>query len=207
MAGLPPWRLTHWLAYASWPIALLHGLGTGSDVKTTWMIAISGGCLVAVLCAVWMRVSPAGPTRSRPRCAALAHRRRASPAGTAVWLPSGPLGPDWARRSGTPVVAPASGRPPKAWMSSVSRHPRRCHGFSPVCARAGRWDSEHHLEIHGPLPPSRVADATPGWRSCMSSSARGCGDEAAAAFPDRHEDDRRRRRSRAGDRRRERMRG
>jgi methionine sulfoxide reductase heme-binding subunit len=26
-------RATHWLAYASWPVALLHGLGTGTDAK------------------------------------------------------------------------------------------------------------------------------------------------------------------------------
>ena len=38
------WRATHWLAYACWPIALLHGLGTGSDVKSTWLLALSIGC-------------------------------------------------------------------------------------------------------------------------------------------------------------------
>src|SRR6202035_4831056 len=37
--GHTTWRATHWLSYASWPIALLHGFGTGSDVKSTWMMA------------------------------------------------------------------------------------------------------------------------------------------------------------------------
>ncbi len=39
----------HWLTYASWPIALLHGFGTGSDVKSTWLLALSVLCLLAVL--------------------------------------------------------------------------------------------------------------------------------------------------------------
>ncbi|HEY2440867.1 MAG TPA: ferric reductase-like transmembrane domain-containing protein, partial [Solirubrobacteraceae bacterium] len=35
--GYRAWRLTHWLAYASWPAALAHGFGTGSDAKTHWL--------------------------------------------------------------------------------------------------------------------------------------------------------------------------
>ena len=38
--GYGTWRAVHWLSYASWPIALVHGLGTGSDTKGTWMLAI-----------------------------------------------------------------------------------------------------------------------------------------------------------------------
>ena len=37
--GYASWRAVHWLTYASWPIALLHGLGTGSDVNSTWLLA------------------------------------------------------------------------------------------------------------------------------------------------------------------------
>ena len=32
--GLRTWRAIHWLAYACWPVALVHGLGTGSDVRS-----------------------------------------------------------------------------------------------------------------------------------------------------------------------------
>ena len=35
--GYRSWRAIHWLAYASWPIAVFHGLGTGSDTKLWWM--------------------------------------------------------------------------------------------------------------------------------------------------------------------------
>jgi methionine sulfoxide reductase heme-binding subunit len=111
--GYRAWRFTHWLAYASWPIALLHGLGTGSDVKTTWMLVVSGLCLIAVLLAVWMRVISGWPDRIRPRSAALA-LAAVFAAGTAVWLPSGPLAPHWARRSGTPspLLHPVTGKRP-----------------------------------------------------------------------------------------------
>src|SRR6266404_5356754 len=53
--GYASWRAIHWLTYASWPIALLHGFGTGSDVKATWMLALSVGCLLVVLVAVLSR--------------------------------------------------------------------------------------------------------------------------------------------------------
>jgi sulfoxide reductase heme-binding subunit YedZ len=111
--GYRAWRFTHWLAYASWPIALLHGLGTGSDVKTTWMLVVSGVCLIAVLLAVCVRVISGWPDRIRPRSAALALAALLA-AGTAVWLPSGPLAPHWARRSGTPspLLHPVTGRKP-----------------------------------------------------------------------------------------------
>ena len=40
--GYRAWRSIHWLAYASWPVAVLHGLGTGSDTKVWWMLALTG---------------------------------------------------------------------------------------------------------------------------------------------------------------------
>ncbi|MGH2853129.1 MAG: ferric reductase-like transmembrane domain-containing protein [Solirubrobacteraceae bacterium] len=99
--GFETWRAIHWLSYASWPVALLHGLGTGSDVKSTWMLVLTLACLAAVLAAVLARVIAAW--RQYP------DRSRAALGGAGVftlllafWLPSGPLGSEWARRSGTP---------------------------------------------------------------------------------------------------------
>src|SRR5271169_1683152 len=101
--GYASWRAIHWLTYASWPIALLHGLGTGSDVKQAWLLALSIGCLVIVLGAVVVRVASGWPENLRLRGAAL------TGAGVfslflLLWLPGGPLGSEWARRSGTPVA-------------------------------------------------------------------------------------------------------
>ena len=31
--GLRRWKALHWLAYAAWPVALVHALGTGSDAQ------------------------------------------------------------------------------------------------------------------------------------------------------------------------------
>jgi methionine sulfoxide reductase heme-binding subunit len=56
--GARAWRIVHWLAYLCWPIALLHGLGTGSDNGTWWLWAISMTCAAAVAAAVIWRVSP-----------------------------------------------------------------------------------------------------------------------------------------------------
>jgi methionine sulfoxide reductase heme-binding subunit len=96
------WRATHWLAYACWPIALLHGLGTGSDVKSSWLLILSIGSVVVVVGAVLVRVIGDGQVNLTQRAAALA----ASGAFCLlllVWLPGGPLGGEWARRSGTPA--------------------------------------------------------------------------------------------------------
>jgi sulfoxide reductase heme-binding subunit YedZ len=112
--GYRAWRFTHWFAYASWPLALLHGLGTGSDVKTTWMIAISGGCIAAVLFSVCIRVASGWPGQVGLRTAA-AGVAVCFAGGVALWLPGGPLGAGWAKRSGTPtsLLRPAAVRSPR----------------------------------------------------------------------------------------------
>jgi sulfoxide reductase heme-binding subunit YedZ len=99
--GYSSWRAVHWLTYASWPIALLHGLGTGSDVKATWLLSLSVGCLLVVLGAVLARAIAARPEHLR------ASRTALGAAGAfslflLLWLPGGPLGAEWPRRSGTP---------------------------------------------------------------------------------------------------------
>jgi len=99
--GYRSWHAIHSLTYASWPIALLHGLGTGSDVKSSWLLACSALCVVAVLAAVLARAAAswrAHPDRSRVAIGAAA----AFALLLALWLPAGPLGAEWARRSGTP---------------------------------------------------------------------------------------------------------
>jgi sulfoxide reductase heme-binding subunit YedZ len=101
--GHSTWRAVHWLTYASWPIALLHGLGTGSDVKSTWMLAISIGCLIVVIGAVLVRVAAGWPDQIAQRSAALG-AAGVFTLGLFLWLPSGPLGKEWARRSGTPAA-------------------------------------------------------------------------------------------------------
>jgi DMSO/TMAO reductase YedYZ heme-binding membrane subunit len=101
--GFATWRAVHWLTYASWPIALLHGFGTGSDVKSAWMLIISIACLIVVLAAVLVRVIDGWPGNLRTRGAVLGGAAAFS-LFLLLWLPGGPLGSDWARRSGTPTA-------------------------------------------------------------------------------------------------------
>ena len=56
--GARVWRAVHWLAYLCWPVAIAHGLGTGSDNGTWWLWAISITCAAAVGAAVAWRLSP-----------------------------------------------------------------------------------------------------------------------------------------------------
>jgi sulfoxide reductase heme-binding subunit YedZ len=65
--GYRGWRAVHWVAYASWPVALLHSVGTGSDAGRTWMLALIGGCLLVVGLAVWSRLAAAKQPPQPPR--------------------------------------------------------------------------------------------------------------------------------------------
>jgi predicted ferric reductase len=99
--GYTSWRAIHWPTYASWPIALLHGFGTGSDGASTWLLALSAVCAAVVLAAVLVRVAAGWPEHLARRGAALGGAGVFS-LFLLVWLPAGPLGSEWARRSGTP---------------------------------------------------------------------------------------------------------
>jgi predicted ferric reductase len=100
--GFASWRAIHWLTYASWPIALLHSFGTGTDVKSGWLLALSVVCLLVVLGAVLARAIAGWPAHLRARSAALGGAGAFS-LFLLLWLPGGPLGSEWARRSGTPA--------------------------------------------------------------------------------------------------------
>jgi len=107
------WQAVHLLVYASWPIALWHGLGTGTDTRLPWVLVINIGCVAAVGWVIWWRLTL---TRSPLiRLAGLAALGLA-PVLTAVFVLAGPLQPGWARRAGTPArllgsrVQPAAGR-------------------------------------------------------------------------------------------------
>jgi ferredoxin/DMSO/TMAO reductase YedYZ heme-binding membrane subunit len=52
------WRMVHWLAYACWPAALAHSLGTGGGTRSGALLDLAIGCAVAVLVAAgWRLVS------------------------------------------------------------------------------------------------------------------------------------------------------
>jgi methionine sulfoxide reductase heme-binding subunit len=53
------WRAVHWLAYASWPVALAHTFGMGTDAGETWVIALGVACGLAVAAALAWRLRAA----------------------------------------------------------------------------------------------------------------------------------------------------
>ena len=55
--GRAAWRAVHWLTYLMWPVAVIHGIGTGTDPRFAWMLAIEAGCIGSVVAAVAWRVS------------------------------------------------------------------------------------------------------------------------------------------------------
>ena len=101
---VPPraWRAIHWAAYAAWPVALMHSLGTGSDARTAWLQAIGMASLAAVSVAVLARIALGGGLRL-PRLAGGAATVLV-PLGVLAWYQAGPLQSGWAKKSGTPTA-------------------------------------------------------------------------------------------------------
>jgi sulfoxide reductase heme-binding subunit YedZ len=100
--GHRTWRAVHWLVYAAWPVAVLHGLGTGSDIRQSWMTVVYLACGAAVAAAVVVRIATGWPRDKAWRLGGAGVLAGFALA-LAVWLPSGPLAPGWARRAGTPT--------------------------------------------------------------------------------------------------------
>jgi sulfoxide reductase heme-binding subunit YedZ len=55
--GHRAWRAIHWLTYAAWPVGVVHGLGTGTDTLSAWMLAITAGCVAGVGAAIVLRLT------------------------------------------------------------------------------------------------------------------------------------------------------
>ncbi|HWD10060.1 MAG TPA: hypothetical protein VHA57_13315, partial [Actinomycetota bacterium] len=91
----------HWTSYACWPAALIHSIGTGSDTRQPWLLAVLLACLAAVLASIgWRLVSGAPETAGARAVTAVA-------AVVALgvlfgWTVAGPLQAGWAARAGTP---------------------------------------------------------------------------------------------------------
>jgi sulfoxide reductase heme-binding subunit YedZ len=53
------WRFVHWVAWLMWPLALIHGIGAGTDASSGWGLSISLACLALVAGAALWRFGPA----------------------------------------------------------------------------------------------------------------------------------------------------
>jgi methionine sulfoxide reductase heme-binding subunit len=68
------WRAVHWLAYAAWPVAFAHSIGSSTDLRHGGLFDLAVGCAAAVGAAAGWRVSAsiAAPRRSQRAARALA---------------------------------------------------------------------------------------------------------------------------------------
>ncbi|WBB98962.1 MULTISPECIES: ferric reductase-like transmembrane domain-containing protein [unclassified Solwaraspora] len=152
--GVRLWRALHWLAYAAWPAALGHSVGTGTDSGQTWMVAVNAGCLAAVLGALGWRLLLWVRPRSRRRATDDAPR----PGGQA---PGGSH-----RRSGL-TTDEAAVRPPTDWLHADPPGDRASAGYRPAvpvgyrpAGPAGYQPAEY--QPTGPMwdrPPAVVGQA------------------------------------------------
>ena len=69
--GARAWKTIHWMAYLSWPLALAHSFGTGSDAGALWLRAVGASCVVAVAAAVVWRLAAPGFKHLEPRAVSL----------------------------------------------------------------------------------------------------------------------------------------
>ena len=117
--GVAAWRGVHWLAYACWPIAVVHGLGSGSDARLPGAMIVFVLCTASVAAAVAWRLAT-GWARS------VTWRLGCAVAGAAVlvvliaFAAAGPLRPGWSHRAGTSsaLLAQLSGSASASYSSA-----------------------------------------------------------------------------------------
>jgi hypothetical protein len=98
--GYGSWRFIHWLAYLCWPIALIHGLGSGTDARLPVVLFVEAVCTAAVLAAFGWRMATGRNLPVEGRTAAVTGAVVLTLA-IAGFAALGPLRPNWSHRSGT----------------------------------------------------------------------------------------------------------
>ena len=56
--GARTWRAVHWFAYVMWPVAWLHGIGSGTDRGSAWYVTLAVVAAITVAGAIIWRLSP-----------------------------------------------------------------------------------------------------------------------------------------------------
>jgi hypothetical protein len=120
--GYASWRFVHWLAYVCWPVAIVHGLGTGTDTTSRLVFGLTAACVAAVIIAASLRIVRGIVDRPVLRGAGLV-TVVVGPILLFAWTLAGPLANGWARRAGTPARLIASGSNNTAYAASGSPTP------------------------------------------------------------------------------------
>lgn len=61
--GFRTWRFIHWFAYVSWPIAVVHGIVTGTDSGSLWGLGLTLVCIAIAAAAIALRVQNGSASR------------------------------------------------------------------------------------------------------------------------------------------------
>jgi sulfoxide reductase heme-binding subunit YedZ len=161
--GLRAWRAVHWAAYACWPIAVLHGIGTGSDARVAWFEVLTLACVLSVAAAIAIRVRRYKPRSAERRLGAGA-LAVASLAAFVVFALQGPLQPGWAARAGTPQKLLTSVQTPRAASAAsamVGLHLPMSATVDGTLQRSTRADGSGQVDIrvtvHSSPSPAQVS--------------------------------------------------
>jgi predicted ferric reductase len=65
--GRRTWRAVHWLAYASWPVAVAHSIGSSKDLQNGALLGLAVACILAVAGALAWRLARARAEVPRAR--------------------------------------------------------------------------------------------------------------------------------------------
>ena len=99
--GRVAWQWLHRVAYVGWVVAVVHSLGTGSDVRNPVFLALTMAAVVGVL-VTFLGVRLAEERNHRSLRAAVGVVAIVTIVVIAVWAANGPMRPGWARSAGTP---------------------------------------------------------------------------------------------------------
>lgn len=102
--GYRTWRFVHWLTYAIWPVALVHALGTGSDVRSPWLQGTILVAAVAAIAAAASRVARRRPARRLASAAAFG-AVAVVPLTVGAWAWQGPLRDGWPNHPEVATIA------------------------------------------------------------------------------------------------------
>ena len=145
--GYRTWKLVHWLAYLCWPVAVLHGLGTGTDARLSPVLVLDAVCVTAVLGALGYRLAAGWPTHAGRRVLG-GGAASAFCLGLALFVVFGPLRPDWSKRAGTPTGLLSSG------ASAAPAAPGTTQGAAPPASGNGDISSFPTSPFHASLAGS-----------------------------------------------------
>lgn len=129
--GHRTWRAVHWIAYACWPVALVHAIGTGSDAKVGWVLFVYVVCAAAVVAALWWRLAVGWTASNSAVRGTAVVASLVIPIVIAAWTAGGPLRSGWARKAGTPSSLLASAAGSSGSSSSAGSSPSASGGAAP----------------------------------------------------------------------------